>query len=61
MKHNEDSQCKLLKAQEEAHRIGTVSTLTRDQQDLLRIHETCNHAISAAGMQTLAAIGVSTK
>ena len=45
MKHNEDLQDKLGKVQDESRCIGTSSTLTRDQQDLLRIYETYNHVM----------------
>ena len=39
IKHDEDLQDKLLKVQEESRRIETESTITRDQQELLLIHE----------------------
>ena len=47
-----------MQVQEEARRIGTASTLTRDQQELLRIHERCNHVTSVADMQLLSATSV---
>ena len=58
IKHNEDLENKILKAQEEAHRIGTTSTLSKDQLELIKIHERCNHVMSVADIQLLAATGV---
>ena len=58
IKKNEDLETKLVQVQKEARRIGTTSTLAKDQLELLRIHERYNHVMSVADIQRLAASGV---
>ena len=55
IKDNKDLEDKLLKVQEEAHQIGTASTLNKDQLELLKINERHNHVVSVAEMQLLTA------
>lgn len=54
---NQDLEKKLAKVQEEARMIGTSETLSKDQTELLRIHERYNHVISIPDIQILAAAG----
>ena len=54
MKHNEDLENKLSKVQQEACRIGTASTLSKDQLELLKTYERHNHVMPAASVQSLA-------
>ena len=58
IKHNEDLENKLLKVQEEARRIGTACTLSKDQLELLKTHERHNHDMPAADVYSLATTGV---
>ena len=54
---NKDLELKLSKVQEEAKMIGTADTLSKDQSELLRLHERFNHVIYIPDLQTLAAAG----
>ena len=58
IKHNEDLENKLLKVQEEARRIGTTSIISKDQLELLKIHDRHNHVMSVVDMQLLATTGI---
>ena len=54
---NKDLERKLSKVQEEAKLIGTAETLSKDQGELLCLHERFNHVISIVDLQILAAAG----
>ena len=54
---NADLEDKLTKIQQEVRHICTKDTLTKDQIELLQIHERFNHVISIADIQLLAAAG----
>ena len=45
VQNNEDLEKKLLDFQKETKKTRTADILSKDQQELLLVHESCNHVI----------------